>query len=60
MTSKGCISTLVVSIITSTLIVIYLRAVILGEACTPARDVIDAFLGGWRHAFDSVEDATET
>jgi hypothetical protein len=41
-----------------TLIIIYLRGLILGEACTPARDAIDAFLDEWRHVFESEEDAT--
>jgi hypothetical protein len=43
-----------------TLIIIYLRAVILGEACAPARNAIDTFLDEWRHAFDADENAAET
>ena len=35
-----------------TLIIIYLRALIIGEACVPARAGIEAFLDEWRHAFD--------
>ncbi|MDH3411338.1 MAG: hypothetical protein OEM98_02515 [Gammaproteobacteria bacterium] len=34
-----------------TLVIIYLRAQILGPACAPARAAIDAFLDEWRHAF---------
>ncbi len=41
-----------------TLIIIYLRGVILGETCATARDAIDAFLDEWRHAFELEEDAT--
>lgn len=35
-----------------TLIIIYLRALVAGEACVPARTAIDAFLDDWRHTFD--------
>lgn len=34
-----------------TLIIIYLRALIIGEACVAARSEIDAFLDEWRHTF---------
>ncbi len=33
-----------------TLVQIYLRAEIQGEACKPARDTIDQFLDDWEHA----------
>ena len=42
-----------------TLIIIYIRAVILDEECTPARNAIDAFVEEWRHAFDSDEGPNE-
>ena len=35
-----------------TLIIIYLRALVVGEACVPARTAIDTFLDDWRHTFD--------
>lgn len=40
-----------------TLIIIYLRALIVGEACVPARTEIDAFLDEWRHTFDEDDGA---
>ena len=33
-----------------TLVQIYLRAEIQGEACQPARDAVDQFLADWEHA----------
>ncbi len=33
-----------------TLVQIYLRAEIQGEACKPARDTIDQFMNDWEHA----------
>lgn len=38
-----------------TLVIIYLRAKILGQECAPARAAIDGFLGNWRHAFEEKE-----
>lgn len=34
-----------------TLVIIYLRAHIIGHDCAPARAAIDGFLNDWRHAF---------
>ena len=38
-----------------TLIIIYLRGVILGEECAPARSAIDSFVDEWRHAIEADE-----
>lgn len=35
-----------------TLIIIYLRGLIIGDACAPARAAIEAFLDEWRHSFE--------
>lgn len=35
-----------------TLVIIYLRAKILGQACAPACAAIDEFLNDWRHTFE--------
>lgn len=39
------------------LIIIYLRALIIGEACAPARAAIDAFINEWRHTFEEEDTA---
>lgn len=35
-----------------TLIIIYLRADLIGPECAPARAAIDEFLDGWRHTIE--------
>lgn len=40
-----------------TLIIIYLRALIMGEECLPARSEIDTFLDDWRHTFGEEDGA---
>lgn len=42
-----------------TLVIIYLRAELIGEECAPARAAIDGFLEDWRHALDEAEAKTE-
>jgi hypothetical protein len=42
-----------------TLVIIYLRAVLIGPECAPARDAVDAFLDDWRHAIDEGKDDGE-
>ena len=42
-----------------TLVIIYLRAELIGSECNPARAAIDGFLGEWRHALEPAgEDQT--
>lgn len=36
-----------------TLVIIYLRAELVGSECDPARAAIDGFLAEWRHALES-------
>jgi len=35
-----------------TLIIIYLRAALIGPECAPAQDAIDGFVDSWRHAIE--------
>lgn len=35
-----------------TLVIIYLRAVLIGPECAPAREAVDGFLDNWRHAIE--------
>lgn len=42
-----------------TLIIIYLRAGLIGLECEPARAAIEAFLGDWRHALKEGEEDQE-
>lgn len=37
-----------------TLIIVYLRAGLIGQECAPARAAIDGFLDDWRHAIEDV------
>ncbi len=39
-----------------TLVIIYLRAEMVGDGCEPARASIDGFLEEWRHAMDENQD----
>jgi hypothetical protein len=42
-----------------TLIIIYIRAALIGAECAPAREVIDGFLDNWRHAMEEGKESKE-
>ncbi len=42
-----------------TLIIIYLRAELIGPQCAPARTAIDGFLDEWRHALEQEDEASQ-